>query len=55
MALHISLSTGLVFTTVYVTVFGVVLAIHLHHEKDLISDTAAYAAVLVVFVRSNCS
>lgn len=50
MVLHNTLYTGLVSTTVFVTLFGLLSASYLEEEKDVISTTAAYAAVLVVFV-----
>ncbi|KAI1175135.1 hypothetical protein F4777DRAFT_598744 [Nemania sp. FL0916] len=50
MVLHNTLYTCLVSTTVFVIVFGVVLAAFLDGPKEVMSGTAAYAAVLVVFV-----
>lgn len=48
--LHNTLYTGLVSTTVFVGVFGIILAIYSDSPKDVLSGTAGYAAVLVVFV-----
>ncbi|TGJ78408.1 hypothetical protein E0Z10_g10359 [Xylaria hypoxylon] len=50
MVLHKTLYTSLVSTTVFVTVFGIILACSLDSPKEVMSGTAAYAAVLVVFV-----
>lgn len=50
MVLHNTLYTGLVTTTVCVTLFGLVMAINLNSNMEVLSSTAAYAAVLVVFV-----
>jgi len=50
MVLHKTLYTGLVATTVCVVVFGIVMALLLENPTDVLSGTAAYAAVLVVFV-----
>ncbi|KAI0481668.1 hypothetical protein F4859DRAFT_475549, partial [Xylaria cf. heliscus] len=50
MVLHNTLWTRLVSTTVFVTVFGIILAYSLDSPKEVMSGTAAYAAVLVVFV-----
>lgn len=50
MVLHNTLYTCLVSTTVFVAVFGVIMAYKLDDGKDVLSSTAAYAAVLVVFV-----
>jgi hypothetical protein len=50
MVLHRTLYTALVSTTVCVTIFGLVMAWFLDGLKDVLSSTAAYAAVLVVFV-----
>lgn len=44
------LNTKLVSTTVFVTVFGLLMAYFIEEYKDVLSSTAAYAAVLVVFV-----
>lgn len=48
--LHNTLYTGLVTTTVCVAVFGLVVVFRLDKPMDVLSATAAYAAVLVVFV-----
>lgn len=50
MVLHETLYTGLITTTVCVAVFGFVVVIWLDKPQDVLSATAAYAAVLVVFV-----
>ncbi len=50
MVLHNTLYTALVSTTVFVMVFGLVMALRLDKLMDVMSATAAYAAVLVVFV-----
>ncbi|KAL2273200.1 hypothetical protein FJTKL_04873 [Diaporthe vaccinii] len=50
MVLHNTLYTGLVTTTVCVAVFGLVASWRLDKPNDVLSATAAYAAVLVVFV-----
>ncbi|KAF5649463.1 uncharacterized protein FTJAE_900 [Fusarium tjaetaba] len=50
MVLHNTLYTALVSTTVFVTVFGLMAAVYLTSLMDVMSTTAAYAAVLVVFV-----
>ncbi|KAI1753610.1 hypothetical protein F4782DRAFT_82845 [Xylaria castorea] len=50
MVLHNTLYTCLVSTTVSVTVFGIILACSLDSPKEVMSGTAAYAAILVVFV-----
>ncbi|KAI0415212.1 hypothetical protein F5X98DRAFT_376988 [Xylaria grammica] len=47
MVLHNTLYTCLVSTTVFVTVFGIILACSLDSPKEVMSGTAAYAAVLV--------
>lgn len=50
MVLHETLYTGLITTTVCVAVFGLVVVVRLEKPMDVLSATAAYAAVLVVFV-----
>ncbi|KAM0258097.1 hypothetical protein ACHAQJ_004002 [Trichoderma viride] len=50
MVLHKTLYTALVSTTVFVVLFGLVMAVWLDKLMDVMSATAAYAAVLVVFV-----
>ncbi|KAF5611114.1 uncharacterized protein FSUBG_2658 [Fusarium subglutinans] len=50
MVLHNTLYTALASTTVFVTVFGLMAARYLTSLMDVMSSTAAYAAVLVVFV-----
>ncbi|KAK7957234.1 SAM dependent methyltransferase [Apiospora aurea] len=44
------LNTSLVSTTLFVVVFGLLMAAYLDKPMDVMSATAAYAAVLVVFV-----
>lgn len=53
MVLHNTLYTCLISTTVFVTVFGVIMAFTLDNDQDVLASTAAYAAVLVVFVGLN--
>ncbi len=50
MVLHNTLYTCLITTTVFVAVFGLLMARFLEKPMDVMSATAAYAAVLVVFV-----
>lgn len=50
MVLHNELYTTLSVTTVFVAAFGLVMAWFLEKPKEVMSGTAAYAAVLVVFV-----
>ncbi|KAI1858394.1 uncharacterized protein JN550_012678 [Neoarthrinium moseri] len=50
MVLHNTQYTGLVSTTAFVVAFGIVMAWFLEKPKEVMSGTAAYAAVLVVFV-----
>lgn len=50
MILHNTLYTAQVSTTVFVAIFGLIMALFLDSLKDVLSSTAAYAAVLVVFV-----
>lgn len=50
MVLHRTLYTALVSTSVFVSIFGLMMALFLEGLKDVLSSTAAYAAVLVVFV-----
>jgi hypothetical protein len=45
--------TPLIATTVCVTGFGLLMAYMLEEGKDVLASTAAYAAVLVVFVGSS--
>lgn len=51
--LHNTLYTGLTSTTAFLTVFGLMAAVYLEEGKDVFAATAAYAAVLVVFVGFN--
>jgi hypothetical protein len=53
MVLHKSLLTTLLTSSVCVIVFGVILAFALDDPFDVLSGTAAYAAVLVVFVGTS--
>ncbi|KAI0893043.1 hypothetical protein F4806DRAFT_478021 [Annulohypoxylon nitens] len=50
MMLNDGLYTALISTTVFVAVFGALMAVVLDRHMDILSSTAAYAAVLVVFV-----
>jgi VIT1/CCC1 family predicted Fe2+/Mn2+ transporter len=52
MRLHSTLITQLVTTSVFVLAVGIVLAWYMRDadKKDILASTAAYAAVLVVFV-----
>lgn len=50
MVLHNTLYTSLIATTVCVALFGLLMASVLEKPIDVMSSTAAYAAVLVVFV-----
>lgn len=50
MVLHNTLYTVLVSTTVCVVAFGLMMAYILEKYMDILSSTAAYAAVLMVFV-----
>lgn len=45
--------TGLLTTTICVTFFGLSMSVVLDKPMDVLSSTAAYAAVLVVFVGVN--
>lgn len=53
MVLHHTLYTALVSTTVAVVLFGFVMAWNLDKDSDVLTSTATYAAVLVVFVGLN--
>jgi hypothetical protein len=53
MVVHNTRYTALISTSVFVVVFGVVMASVLDRYMDVLSVTAAYAAVLVVFVGTN--
>jgi hypothetical protein len=53
MVLHNTLYTALISTTVCVLIFGVIMAWVQKSLMDVLSITAAYAAVLVVFVGTN--
>ncbi|KFY98416.1 hypothetical protein V498_01483 [Pseudogymnoascus sp. VKM F-4517 (FW-2822)] len=45
--------TGLITTTSFVASFGILMAYFLNEGKDVLGSTAAYAAVLVVFVGTS--
>ncbi|KAM7201626.1 hypothetical protein V8F33_003175, partial [Rhypophila sp. PSN 637] len=47
--------TGLIATTGFVAAFGITMAYFLEEGKDVLASTAAYAAVLVVFVGTSSS
>jgi hypothetical protein len=53
MVLYKARYTALVSTTLFVTVIGLLMAWILDNLRDVLSSTAAYAAVLVVFVGLN--
>jgi len=53
MVLHNTMWTSLASTSVFVIVFGVLVAWHLEDKEKVLASTAAYAAVLVVFVGLN--
>lgn len=53
MVLHGGLYTSLISTTAFVTAFGILMAYFLNEAKDVLASTAAYAAVLVVFVGTS--
>ncbi|CAM1505788.1 Fc.00g114250.m01.CDS01 [Cosmosporella sp. VM-42] len=53
MVLRNSLYTSLISTTVLVAAFGFLMACFVEKPKEVMSGTAAYAAVLVVFVGLN--
>lgn len=53
MVLHDTVYTTLVTTTVCASLFGVVMSWRLGGPMEVLSVTAAYAAVLVVFVGAN--
>ena len=55
MVLHNTLYTALISTTVFVAVFGLTMAFFLDKLMEVMSSTAAYAAVLVVFVGLSTS
>ena len=50
MVLHKSLPTTLLTISIYVAFFGLVTATFIEDYFDVLSETAAYAALLVVFV-----
>jgi hypothetical protein len=53
MVLHKSLLTTLLTSSVCVILFGVILAFALDNPFNVLSGTAAYAAVLVVFIGTS--
>ena len=53
MVLKSGLYTSLISTTGFVAGFGVLLAYYLEEANDVLAGTAAYAAVLVVFVGTS--
>jgi hypothetical protein len=53
MVLHNTVYTTLATTTVCVSLFGVIMSWRLGGPMEVLSVTAAYAAVLVVFVGAN--
>jgi hypothetical protein len=55
MVLHNTLYTTLVTTTVCVSLFGAIMSWRLGGPMEVLSATAAYAAVLVVFIGANNS
>ncbi|KAF7593645.1 hypothetical protein BBP40_011050 [Aspergillus hancockii] len=55
MVLHHTVYTCLISTTVFVVAFGLIMAFYLQENRDVLASTAAYAAVLVVFVGTSNS
>jgi hypothetical protein len=53
MVLHQSLLTTLLTASIGVATFGLIMALFLEKPFDVLSGTAAYAAVLVVFVGTS--
>lgn len=53
MVLHNALYAVLTSATVFVFAFGLLMACSLDQERDVLASTAAYAAVLVVFVGAS--
>lgn len=53
MVLQSGVYTSLISTTAFVVCFGILMAYFLHEGKDVLGSTAAYAAVLVVFVGTS--
>ncbi len=53
MVLRNDVYTGLISTTAFVAAFGLMMASVLEKDIEVLSSTAAYAAVLVVFVGLN--
>lgn len=53
MVLRPQVYTGLISTTAFVSVFGLLMTWLLDSPRSVLSTTAAYAAVLVVFVGTN--
>lgn len=50
MTLETTLYSSLTTTTMFVVVFGLMVVLRLEKPIDVLSATAAYAAVLVIFV-----
>jgi hypothetical protein len=57
MSLHASLNTSLITTSVATVLFGLVLAVSATDSsgQDVLGATAAYCAVLIVFVGTSLS
>jgi len=55
MVLHNTRWTALASTSAFVAMFGTVMAFWNRDPKDIVSSTAAYAAVLVIFVGATIS
>ena len=53
MVLHNTMWTGLISTSAFVLVFGILAAWRLDDKEKVLASTAGYAAVLVVFVGLN--
>ncbi|KAK7993985.1 hypothetical protein PG989_007366 [Apiospora arundinis] len=50
MSLENTLSVCLITPTCFIVAFGLTIVVYLTESKEVLSSTAAYAAVLVVFV-----
>lgn len=53
MALQVSPYVPLILMAAFVSGFGLIMAYFLEEDKDVLDGTAAYGAVLVVFVGAN--
>lgn len=53
MVLHNTKATSLITTSICAFLFGLVISVSLEKPIEVLSATAAYAAVLVVFVGTN--